>query len=360
MVGQGHFAQAAVLPAFASARGCELKAIFSDDRTKLAALKRKYGVAAALAYDQYDDYLAAGEVDAVYITLPNDLHRDYATRAAKAGVHVLCEKPMGRDAADAEAMIAACDERGVKLMVAYRLHFEAATLEAIDRVRRGQLGRPRFFSSTFALQVKKGNIRTKEERAGGPLLDLGIYCVNAARSLFGAEPIEVSAMSATIEGDARFAEVDEQVCAILRFPDERVAQFVCSFGAYDHSHLTVVGDKGRLQLEPAYEYATGLTLEMEAKGKRPRRRAFPKVDQIAAEVEAFAKCIREGAEPEPSGEEGLADMRVLDAIRRSIERGATEPVAAVERRARPSKRQGVKRPPHGMPPLVHTGPSSEG
>src|SRR5436190_9479963 len=339
VIGQGYFAQSAVLPGFGQADGCELRALFSNDRSKLRGLKRKYGVAAALGYDQYDDFLRSGEVDAVYVALPNDMHAEYVIRAAEAGVHVLCEKPIATDSDDAERMVAACADNGVKLMVAYRLHFEGATLEAIDRVRRGEIGRPRFFSSTFAMQVKGGNIRTRRERGGGPLLDLGIYCVNGARALFGGEPIEVAAASARTRGDRRFVEIDEQVTAVLRFPDERLAQFTCSFGAYDHSAFTIVGDKGRISLDPAYEYATDLTVETEVGGKAPRRKKFPKRDQIAAELVAFARCVREGRDPEPSGEEGLADLYVLEAIQRATESGRTESVKRHPRRARPSKSQ---------------------
>src|SRR5947207_6628222 len=250
VIGQGYFAQAAVLPAFAQATGCELRAIFSQDETKLRALRRKYGVAAALGYDQYDDYLRSGEVDAVYIALPNDMHADYTVRAARAGMHVLCEKPIATNSHDAERMVTACADSGVKLMVADRLHFEPATLETIDRVQRGAIGRPRFISTTFALQVQEDNIRT---RRGGPLLDLGIYCVNAARAVFRAEPTEAFALSASVRGDRRFREIDEQVTAVLRFPGERLAQLTCSFGAYDHSTLTVVGEPGRIRMDPAYE-----------------------------------------------------------------------------------------------------------
>jgi predicted dehydrogenase len=356
VVGQGYFAQAAVLPAFAQARGCELRAIFSDDDSKLRALKRKYRVAAALGYDQFEEYLRSGEIDAVYIALPNDMHRDYAVKAARAGVHVLCEKPLSVTAADAEQIAKACADSRVLLMVAYRLHFEAATLDAIDRVARGELGVPRFFSSTFAMQVQDDNIRTQRNRGGGPLLDLGIYCVNAARSLFRAEPTEVSAMSATRRADPRFREIDEQVTAILRFPEERLAQFTCSFGAYDHSTLTVIGDKGRLRLDPAYDYAGDLTVEVERAGGKPRRRTFAKRDQIAAELVAFAGCIRDQREPEPSGEEGLADLRVLDAIHRALTSGRAESVHPVARHTHPSKAQSIQRPPHDMPALVHTTP----
>src|SRR3954447_6133421 len=134
VIGQGYFAQGAVLPAFQQGDGCELRAIFSNDKTKLRALKRKYGVAVALGYDQYDDYLRSGEVDAVYIALPNDMHAEYTMRAARAGVHVLCEKPLATSSKDAEEMMSVCADSGVTLMTAYRLHFEGATLDAIERV----------------------------------------------------------------------------------------------------------------------------------------------------------------------------------------------------------------------------------
>lgn len=355
VIGQGFFSQAAVLPAFAQATGCELRAIFSEDRTKLRALKRKYDVAAALGYDQYDEYLRSGEVDAVYIALPNDMHCDYTLRAARAGVHVLCEKPMATSSADAQRMLAACEDSHVRLMIAYRLHFEGATLDAIERVRRGEIGRPRFFSTTFAMQVDDDNIRIRRERGGGPLLDLGIYCVNAARALFRAEPVEVAAMSARSRGDRRFKEIDEQVTAVLRFPEDRLAQLTCSFGAFDHSSLSVIGEKGRLRMDPAYDYASGLTVEVDG-GKRTRRKTFPKRDQIAAELIAFAESVRQGRDPEPSGEEGLADMRVLEAIQRAAESGRSQRVDAVTGRARPSRAQGVHRKPHGMPELVHAEP----
>jgi glucose-fructose oxidoreductase len=360
VIGQGYFAQSAVLPAFAEAPGCELRAIFSEDETKLRALRRKYGVDAALGYEQFDDYLRAGEVDAVYVALPNDMHAEYVVRAARAGVHVLCEKPLAASSHDAERMIAECADSGVKLMVAYRLHFEGATLDALERVRRGEIGRPRFISTTFAMQVADDNIRTRRARGGGPLLDLGIYCVNGMRALFRAEPTEVAAMSATVRGDRRFKEIDEQVTAVLRFPGARLAQLTCSFGAYDHSTLVVVGDEGRLRMDPAYEYASGLTVQMETERRKPLRKTFPKRDQIAAELIAFARSIRGNHQPEPSGQEGLADLRVLEAIQRSVESGRAEPVTPTEKRARPSKAQAIRRKPHGMPDLVHAAAPSRG
>ena len=163
-------------------------------------------------------------------------------------------------------------------------------------------------------------------------------------------------MAATARADRRFKEIDEQVTAVLRFPGDRLAQLTCSFGAYDHSALTVIGDKGRIRLDPAYDYASALTVEVQVANRRPRRKVFPKRDQIAAELIAFARCIREGRDPEPSGQEGLADLYVLEAIQRSTESQAIETVTPIARRARPSKAQEVRRKPHGLPSLVHVQP----
>ena len=160
VVGQGYIAQIAVLPAFSHARkNSELAALVSGDRVKLRTLGRKYGVDRLYTYGEYEACLRAGDVDAVFIALPNHLHREYAVRAARAGVHVLCEKPMALTEQDCKAMIAAARRGGVKLMVAYRLHFEEANLKAAALVRSGRLGESRICDSVFTLQVKAGNIR---------------------------------------------------------------------------------------------------------------------------------------------------------------------------------------------------------
>src|SRR5262245_53602082 len=158
VVGLGHIAQAAVLPAFAHAsRNSRLAALVSDDRSKLKSLSRKYRIRDAYSYDDYDACLE--QVDAVYIALPNSMHAEYTIRAARAGVHVLCEKPMAVTAGECERMIEACREHRVKLMIAYRLHFEEINLAAVDLVRRGRIGEPKFFNSSFSLTVRGGNVR---------------------------------------------------------------------------------------------------------------------------------------------------------------------------------------------------------
>ncbi len=353
VVGLGHIAQVAVLPAFAHAkRTCQLVALVSDDAKKLASLGRKHKVKELHSYEDYDELLSSGKIDAVYIALPNHLHADFSIRAARAGVHVLCEKPLAVDAAEARTILDAAEEAGVKLMTAYRLHFERANLEAIELLRSGKLGEPRFFHSLFGFQVEdEENIRLDADRGGGPLLDLGVYCVNAARYLFRDEPIEVSAFEVR-RPDSRFAEVPEMVSALMRFPGERLASFTCSFGSADVGTYRVVGTEGDVELDPAYEYTEPLVHHVKI-GERERTKTFKVRDQFAPELEHFAECILEDRAPGPDGYEGLADLRVLDAIARSAREGRIVRVDAVEPERRPTIDQERAKPPVSKPRTVH-------
>ncbi len=354
VVGLGHIAQAAVLPAFAHADNSELTALVSDDPEKLAKLGRRYKVKARFSYEQLEECLQSDVVDAVYIALPNHLHREYTERAARAGIHVLCEKPMAVTEEDCLAMIRVAEENGVKLMVAYRLHFEEANLKAIDLVQGGRLGEPRLFESVFTMQVKQGDIRLNpRELGGGPLYDIGIYCINAVRNLFGAEPMEVVAFNSN-NGDPRFLESEEMTAAILRFPQrERLASFTCGFNGADVSTYRVAGTKGELVMDPAYEYATGLKQRVTVDG-RTRERTFPKRDQFAPELISFSECILTGAAPEPSGWEGLADVRVIRALYRSADTGQPVTLEPFSREDRPSLEQELRRPAVQKPELVNT------
>jgi predicted dehydrogenase len=359
VVGLGHIAQVAVLPAFAHAQNSELAALVSNDPEKLEKLGRRYKVKARFSYDQLDECLRSGVVDAVYIALPNHLHREYTERAARAGVHVLVEKPMAVTEEDCRSMIQVTEANGVKLMVAYRLHFEEANLKAIDLVQSGRLGEPRLFDSVFTMTVKEGDIRLNpRELGGGTLYDIGIYCINAMRNLFGAEPMEVVAFSAN-NGDSRFLQCEETTSAILRFPGrERLASFTCSFGAADVSTYRVVGSEGDLVMDPAYEYADELKQRVTIKG-RTRERTFPKRDQFAPELVSFSECILTGADPEPSGLEGLADVRVIRALYRSADTGRPVTLEPFSKEDRPSLDQELKRPAVRKPELVNAESPSE-
>jgi glucose-fructose oxidoreductase len=352
VVGLGHIAQAAVLPAFRHAtRNSELAALVSDDKTKLRVLGQRYGVGAKAryGYEQFEECLQSG-IDAVYIALPNHLHREYTERAAAAGVHVLCEKPMALTEGDCKAMIRATDRAGVKLMVAYRLHFEAANLTALEAVKSREIGEPRIFNSVFTMQVEAGNIRVRRETGGGTLWDIGIYCINAARYLFREEPEEVFAYTSN-NGEKRFREVEEMTSAVLRFPKGRLASFTCSFGASDTAGYQVVGTKGDVRVDPAYEYAMALKSVVTVDGKK-RTREYAKKDQFAPELLHFSDCVRTGRDPQPGGREGLADVRIIHALYRSAVRGRPVRLAPFKTPPRPTLAKEERRPPVRKPDLV--------
>jgi predicted dehydrogenase len=231
------------------------------------------------------------------------------------------------------------------------LHFEEANLTALERVRRGEIGEPLLYSSVFCHQVRENDIRTQADLGGGALYDLGVYCVNAARHLFDAEPTAVSGVQ-LVGTDERFPDVDATTTAVLRFSDDRLAQFTVSQGAADIGEYRVVGSKGDLRLDPAYEYAGELKEYLTIDGKT-KEKTYRKRDQFAPELVYFSRCILEDREPEPSGEEGLADVRVLEAIVEAARSGKGVELAPFRRTKRPSSRQVIKKPPVRKPDTVH-------
>jgi predicted dehydrogenase len=341
VVGLGHIAQNAVLPAFKNARrNSRLVALVSDDRRKLSALAKQYRVQGTYSYEQYEECLE--NVDAVYIALPNSMHAEYTLRAANAGVHVLCEKPLAVTVEECQAMIDACREANVKLMTAYRLHFEPINLQVVELVRRGRIGQPKFFNSSFSMIVKPDNIRAQRELGGGTLYDIGIYCINAARYVFRDEPKEVMAISVNSVPD-KLPEIDESTGALLRFEGERVAAFVSSFNASDVGSYQIVGTKGNIRVDPAYEYAEGLRYELTIDGKTQRKQ-MKAHDQFGPELTYFSDCVLKNRDPEPSGEEGLQDVRIIQALYESAEVGKAVQLPPYAPPKRPDSRQKIARP----------------
>jgi predicted dehydrogenase len=352
VVGLGHIAQVAILPGFAHARqNSELTAFVTGDPAKARQLSRKYCIEAVYSYKEYEKCLTSGTIDAVYIALPNSMHRTYSVAASKAGIHVLCEKPMALDEKECAEMISAAAKSGTKLMVAYRLHFNKANLQAVEILKSGKLGTSRVFNSTFTMQVRKDNIRLKRGLGGGPLWDIGIYCINASRYLFRAEPVEVFAFDA-VSKDSRFKEIEESVSAILKYPQGRLAAFTCSFGASDVSSYEVVGTTGSLRADPAYEYAEGLEFSVKI-GSRKREHTFAKSDQFGPELVYFSNCILKNREPEPSGKEGAIDVRIVRALYESLSNGKPVSLGIPEPRKRPDAEQQIRRPPIKKPRLIH-------
>jgi predicted dehydrogenase len=356
VVGLGHFAQTAILPAFANARdNATLSALVTGDKEKAAELGKKYTVQTA-SYDDYEKLLASGDIDAVYIAVPNSEHREFAVRAARAGVHVLCEKPLAYTSADAQAMIDACRAANVRLMTAYRLHFEEGNLQAVETIRSGKIGDARLFNSVHTMQIEPDNIRVDLSLGGGPLEDIGVYCINAARYLFHSEPDEVVAFA--VRGtDARFAEVPEAISATMRFPEERLAAFLCGFGETKTSEYRVIGTDGVLRMDPAYTWQEDIVQTISIKGKE-KSRTFKHRDQVAAEILYFAGCVQSGAEPEPSGQEGLIDVKIIEALRQSYTDNTPVRIEPLAKAARPDASLSIKRKPHKQPEPVNAAPPS--
>jgi len=351
-VGLGHIAQVAVLPAFAHAANSQITALVSGDPAKLKALSGRYRVPHTYSYEQYDQCLHDGHIDALYIALPNSMHCAYTTRAARAGIHVLCEKPMAVTEQECRQMLRAAERARTKLMIAYRLHLEEANVNAVETARSGKLGKLRMFNSVFTMQVREGDIRVRQKMGGGSLYDIGVYCINAARYLFQENPIEVSAFS--VRGtDRRFREVDEMSGALLSFPEGKLASFICSFGAADVSSYELVGTKGRLQVDPAFEYVGSLTQRLTVDGHTKTKR-FAEGDQFAAELIYFSDCIRRNQTVEPSGLEGLIDVQIIQALYRSSAERKPIKLTLPAKRHWPTKRHVIHRPPVRKPPLVHT------
>jgi predicted dehydrogenase len=351
VVGLGHIAQVAVLPAFKNARtNSELSALVSGDKKKLFELSSKYGVEHIYSYDQYHECLQSGLVDAVYIALPNHLHKQYVSAALREHIHVLCEKPLGLTTADCKAMIQEADKSGAKFMVAYRLHFDEANLNLMRLGQSGRLGDLRIVHSLFTQQVRKGDTRLDPTVGGGPLPDIGIYCINAARYVYQAEPIEVLAMQLKNK-DPRFRRVEEMDGALLRFPEDRLACFVCSFGASDRADIDVVGTKGSVRLESAYEYAVGMK-EIIRIGEHMKIHRYPAHDQFAPQLQYFSNCILRNQEPEPSGFEGMLDVAIIEALQRSARSGRPVKVEVSSKRNRPTLKQMRRMPLPRKPPQV--------
>ena len=281
--------------------------------TKYGAM---YGVPATsiYTYETFDRIRDNKEIDAVYVGLPNSMHREYTIRAAEAGKHVLCEKPMAISSAECREMIAACRAANVKLMIGYRCHYDAPYLEAERVIQSGALGQLQAFEGSFGFNAKPGIWRlTKKYAGGGSLMDVGIYPLNAMRFFTREEPVGFTAVTATRDHSGKFAEVEESIDFTLKFPSGIAAAAGSSYGANMPGFLQIHGDKGSLEIAPAYGY-TGI--HVRGFGNIQADAPSPEVDttDFQHEAEHFAQCVRTNTEPRTPGEEGLKDMIAIEAI----------------------------------------------
>jgi predicted dehydrogenase len=333
IVGLGDIAQEALMPGVSHTGNSTIAALVSDDPEKLRELGKRYDVEHLYAYDGFAELIASGEIDAVYIATPNWRHAEFAVPALKAGIHVLCEKPLEISSAKCREIIAAAEEGGAKLMTAYRLHFEPATLDAIRRIRAGELGELIAFTSCFAQMVDPKNHRATSGIEAGPLFDMAPYPINAIRYLFGEEPVEVVSAVGTRHPGSGVRDFDDTVAVTLRMPGDRLAQFTVSYYANDIDNLAIAGTKGSIQMSPCYGFQNGLEQHRQVADDK-QHESFKATDQFGGELRYFSDCILNDKVVEPDGEEGLADLVVIEAIVEALGSGGSVKIDRVDRQRR--------------------------
>jgi predicted dehydrogenase len=356
-VALGDIAQEAMLPGVEHTGNSTIAALVTGDPVKAGRLAERYGVAHTYSYEQFPEMLQSGNVDAVYIATPNWRHAEFVLPALTAGIHVLVEKPLEIDTARCQKILDEQRTSNAKLMVAYRLHFEPATVAAIERVRNGELGQVHLFTSTFAQMVDPANHRAKSGAAAGPVLDMGPYPVNAVRNLFGAEPTEVFAFGSR-HANSGLGDFDDTVTVMLRFPEGRLAHFVVSYYGNAIDAYTVLGTKGSLQVQPGYAYGESLEHFLTL-GNKEDKVSYKSTDHFGGEMKYFSDCILHDIDPEPDAEEGLADVRVLQAIQRALETGQVQTLAPFARSKRIDPDQVVRLGALKPPEPVHASSPSK-
>ena len=340
IVGLGKLALEQVLPAFAQAKHARPVALVSGSPEKMATIARQYGIAADSCHAYADMARLRDDpaVQVVYVITPNALHRQHVTAAAKAGKHVLCEKPMATTSADADAMVAACRAAGVKLMIAYRMQYQPHAREAIRLARSGALG-----TVTLMDMINNQNQgdpaqwrQVKALAGGGSLPDVGLYGLNTARAVLGEEPVEVSAQIWSPPGDPRFREVEDNVAFTLRFPSGAIANCMSSYSTHRLSRLKLMGSDAWAEMEHAFDYQgqnLRVTRLVDGKDQIAEIGVEPK-NQFALELDHMALCVRRNLLPRTPGEEGAQDQRILEAIYAAARTGRTVRLAAVTGRDR--------------------------
>lgn len=314
----------AVIPAIQRSQNGEVTVIASRTLENARRAADAAGIPRALG--SYEELVESPDVDAVYIPLPNNLHKEWTIRAAQAGKHILCEKPLALNAAEVEEMIAAADRYRVLLIEAfmYRFHPQFARLQEL--IAGGAIGQVKMVRSAFCFQMSnpETNIRMKPELGGGALMDVGCYCVNMARLVAGTEPVEVMASA-----DYAASGVDETLVAMLRFPNDVRAHFDCSFRTDYREHLEVQGTAHRVDLprpiKPGSRAAEIYLRYDETDTTSPNASLLtaPAANHYRLMVHQFATAVLDGTPLPYLPEDGLANMRVIDALYESARTGKT-------------------------------------
>jgi predicted dehydrogenase len=326
MIGLGRISMDHFMPGLLTSKNSRLTGLVSGHRDKALAQAAKYGVpeSSIYTYENMDQIKNNPAIDAVYVALPNSMHAEYTIRSARAGKHVLCEKPISTSVADAQAMIKACKDANKKLMIAYRCHYEPTNLRAMQLIRDGRIGKIMGIESANGFKERAGEWRLDRKLAGGgPLMDMGVYSLNACRYLTGEEPVELKAYSSTIDHDGRFDTVEENVSWTMKFPSGALASCNTTYGASMNGFYRVHGSMGYLYAEPAFSYQglhlTGMISNPD--GGKPISLDEPNTaqdpSQFTTQADYFSDCVLQDKTPKTAGEEGLLDMQYMSKIYQS-------------------------------------------
>lgn len=318
LVGLGSLSTNQIAPALQKTKLCRLSAIVTGTpaKEKIWADKYKIPQKNIYNYDNFDQIIGNPDIDVVYVVLPNAMHGEFTIRAAKAGKHVLCEKPMEVSAEKCQAMIDACREAKVQLAIGYRCQFTPHHLEIMRLSREKVFGQVKLIEASFGFRIGDPNQwRLKHSLAGGgALMDVGVYALQAARYVAGEEPVEISATE-TKTDQVKFKEVDESIMWSMRFASGVIANCGTTYLVNGMNRVWAGAESGWFQLDPAYSYG-GL------KGRTSKAELdLPQVDHFAAEMDDFADCILNRRPSKVAGEEGLRDVKLMTAIYQSIREG---------------------------------------
>jgi len=318
LVGLGGYASGQLAPALQQTENCYLAGIVTGTPSKIPVWKEKYGVPDKniYNYNNYDSIKDNPDIDVIYIVLPNNMHAEYTIRGFAAGKHVICEKPMAITVAESETMLAAANKAGKLLSIGYRLHYDPFNLEMIRLVKEKIYGEVKSIDTAFSITPPKGAWRLNKKIAGGgPLMDVGIYCMQAVCYVLGTEPLATTTKTYPVSDKEKFIDIEETLDIEMEMPGGIIGKCRTSYSE-NQSYLQVNCENGWFRLEPAYFYG-GLKFS----SSDGRKFEIPPFSQQAKQLDAMAVSIKNKQVSKTPGEMGFRDMKIIEAIYKSMNTG---------------------------------------
>lgn len=317
LIGLGNYAGGQLAPALLETKNCYLAGIVTGTKSKEVEWMKKYDIPKknVYNYENFDSIKNNKDIDIVYVVLPNSMHAEYTIRAAKAGKHVLCEKPMALSVEDCQNMIDACKANNVKLSIGYRLNYEPHNMKVKELAKTKEFGAIKYVQSEFGFTIgDPTQWRLKKALAGGgAVMDVGVYCIQACRMATGEEPISISAQEFKTD-PVKFNDVDETVTFQMKFPSGAVSNSTTSYNLKTNEYL-VSAEKGKYGVGPAFGYGgTAGFINDKPMG-------YPIVYEQAIHMDAFAQNVTSNTEPLVTGDLGLRDMKIVEALYKSLASG---------------------------------------